>query len=335
MKPDEKEDRLRREAGEEDKMGIVKAICMSEKRGIQKVCVESAEFQKNFGIVGDAHGGDWHRQVSLLSAEQIEAFNQKGAEVQPGAFGENLVVEGFDFRNFPVGTTFQCNEVILEMTQVGKECHSHCRIYHKMGECIMPKEGVFAEVVHGGVISVGDEMHIIEKADSRCTAAVVTLSDKGVKGEREDTSGPLISKMLEAAGYRVVERILLPDEQSQIEQELVRLSDSRQVNLILTTGGTGFSERDRTPEATLAVATRNAPGIAEAIRAYSLSITGRAMLGRGASVIRNRSLIVNLPGSRKAVKESLEYILPYLEHGIRILTGDAAECGNENIPKVI
>lgn len=310
-------------------MGVVKAVCISGRRGIEKKNVGSAEFVEGFGIRGDAHGGNWHRQVSLLSAERVEAFNKKGADVEPGAFGENLVVEGFDFRALPAGTTFQCNDVVLEMTQIGKECHTHCRIYQKMGECIMPTQGVFAQVVRGGTISVGDEMRIIENADTRCTAAVVTLSDKGFRGEREDTSGPCICEMLREAGYRVVERLMLPDEQKRIEQELARLSDGRQVNLILTTGGTGFSERDRTPEATMAVATRNAPGIAEAIRMHSLSITGRAMLGRGVSVIRNGTLIVNLPGSRKAVRESLEYILPHLEHGIRILTGAAAECGGK------
>lgn len=308
-------------------MGIVRAVCISDRRGIQKSNVGSAEFEAGSGIRADAHAGDWHRQVSLLSAEKIEAFNRKGADVQPGAFGENLVVEGFDFRTLPVGTTFQCNDVILEMTQIGKECHSHCQIYHKMGECIMPTQGVFARVLHGGTIAVGDEMRVIERADTRYTVAVVTLSDKGARGEREDTSGPLIRSMVEEAGYRVVECLLLADEQKRIEQELVRLADGRQVNLILTTGGTGFSLRDRTPEATMAVADRNAPGIAEAIRSYSLSITGRAMLGRGASVIRGRTIIVNLPGSRKAVQESLGYVLPYLKHGIQILTGDDAECG--------
>lgn len=193
----------------------------------------------------------------------------------------------------------------------------------------MPTQGVFARVVHGGTITVGDEMQIIERADTRYTVAVVTLSDKGFRGEREDTSGPVICEMAEEAGYRVVEKLLLPDEQKKIEQEFIRLADARQVNLILTTGGTGFSERDRTPEATMAVATRNAPGIADAIRMYSLSITGRAMLSRGASVIRNKTIIVNLPGSKKAVKESLEYILPYLEHGIEILLGTATECGGK------
>ncbi len=310
-------------------MGIVRAVCTSERRGIQKKNVGSAEFKVGFGIEGDAHGGSWHRQVSLLSAEKIEEFNQKGAGVEPGAFGENLVVEGYDFRTLPVGTRFQCNDVILEMTQIGKECHTHCQIYHKMGECIMPVQGVFAQVIHGGTISVGDEMHRLEESDPRYTVAVVTLSDKGSKGEREDKSGPLICDMMEKAGYRVVERLLLPDEQKKIEKELTRLSDGRQVNLILTTGGTGFSERDRTPEATMAVATRNAPGIADAIRMHSLAITGRAMLGRGASVIRNQTVIVNLPGSEKAVRESLEYVLPHLKHGIQVLMGDTSDCGGK------
>ena len=308
-------------------MGIVRAVCISERRGIQKKDVGTANFQVGFGIEGDAHGGNWHRQVSLLSAEKIDAFNQKGAGVKPGAFGENLVVEGYDFRTLPVGTRFRCNDVILEMTQIGKECHTHCQIYHKMGECIMPTQGVFAQVLHGGTISVGDELRMLEERDTRYTAAVVTMSDKGARGEREDTSGPLICDMLENAGYRVAEKLLIPDDQPGIEKELTRLADGRQVNLILTTGGTGFSERDCTPEATMAVATRNAPGIADAIRMHSLSITGRAMLGRGVSVIRNKTVIVNLPGSRKAVRESLEYILPHLEHGIQILMGDTSDCG--------
>lgn len=139
-------------------MGKVIAVCISKKRGTQKINVRSANFIDNFGIEHDAHAGDWHRQVSLISKEKIDAFNQLGAEVQEGAFGENLIVEGFDFKNLPVGTVLQCNDVILEMTQIGKECHSHCEIYHKVGDCIMPREGVFAIVKHGGQITEGDEM---------------------------------------------------------------------------------------------------------------------------------------------------------------------------------
>lgn len=312
-------------------MGQVKAICISKKRGIQKQLVEKANFLPHFGIEGDAHGGNWHRQVSLLSYEKAEEFKARGADIFPGAFGENMIVEGYDFRNLPVGTVFRCGQVVLRMTQIGKECHSHCQIYHKMGECIMPKEGVFAEVLCGGEIHVGDEMKM-ELPDPKrpYQVAVVTLSDKGFSGEREDKSGPVLTEMLQHAGYEVVETLILPDEQKKIETELIRLSDGRQVDLILTTGGTGFSERDCTPEATMAVATKNAPGIAEAIRAYSMQYTKRAMLSRGASVIRNQTLIINLPGSPKAVKESMECIMDQLPHGLGILTGREGECGRTN-----
>lgn len=140
--------------------GKVIAVCISEKRGTQKKNIGKAFFRKNWGIENDAHAGDWHRQVSLLSYDKIQAFRAKGAEVEDGAFGENLVVEGIDFRSLPVGTLLECNGVLLEMTQIGKECHSHCQIYQKMGECIMPTEGVFARVLTGGTISVGDQMEV-------------------------------------------------------------------------------------------------------------------------------------------------------------------------------
>ena len=144
-------------------MGVIKGICISEKRGTQKTEVEKAVLVKDWGIEGDAHAGNWHRQVSLLSLEKIEEFRKRGAEVSFGAFGENLIVEGYDFRNLPVGTRFRCGEVLLEMTQIGKECHSHCQIYKVMGDCIMPREGVFAKVLEGGEISVGDELVLEEK----------------------------------------------------------------------------------------------------------------------------------------------------------------------------
>ena len=116
---------------------------------------------ENYGLEGDAHAGNWHRQVSLLSYDRIREFNERGAGVGPGAFGENLVVEGFDFKLLPVGTKLKCGDVVLELTQIGKECHSHCEIYKKMGECIMPREGVFARVLCGGTIEEGDEMELV------------------------------------------------------------------------------------------------------------------------------------------------------------------------------
>ena len=143
-------------------MGVIKGICISENRGTAKHEIEDAILVKDWGIQGDAHAGHWHRQVSLLSYEKIEEFRKKGADIELGAFGENLIVSGYDFRNLMVGSRFQCGEAVLEMTQIGKECHSHCEIYKRMGECIMPREGVFAIVLHGGTIRKGDLLERIE-----------------------------------------------------------------------------------------------------------------------------------------------------------------------------
>ncbi len=308
-------------------MGKLIAICISEHRGTQKHQVEKATLIENWGIEKDAHGGTWHRQVSLLSLEKIEEFQKKGAQIDFGAFGENLIIEGFDLRTIPVGTKIQIGTTLLELTQIGKECHSHCQIYKTMGDCIMPREGVFAKVITGGTIRPGDQVQLLPLPKDRpFTAAVITLSDKGSTGEREDKSGPLIKDLLQSQGYQVIESLLLPDGRPDLEKHLCRLADQRQVNLILTTGGTGFSQRDTTPEATLAVCDRMANGIAEAIRQYSLTITGRAMLSRAVSGIRRQTLIIKLHGSPKAVKESIDYILPHLGHGLGILIGSEGEC---------
>ena len=207
---------------------------------------------------------------------------------------------------------------------------AHCAIYHQVGDCIMPREGVFARVLEGGVIQNGDEMVIEERVGKRpYQAAVITLSDKGARGEREDKSGPVIVERLEEAGYEVAETLLLPDGPLPLKAQLIRLCDQRQLDLILTTGGTGFTPRDQTPEATLAVAERQVPGIAEAIRAYSMQITRRAMFSRGVAAIRGKTLIVNLPGSPKAVQESLDAFLSDLPHGLDMLRGEGAECARK------
>ena len=143
-------------------MGKVMAICISEKKGTQKRNVHEALFIEDFGLENDAHAGKWHRQVSLLSYEKIQDFKKKGAPVEDGAFGEYLIVSGIDFKNLPVGTRFQSGDVVLEMTQIGKECHSGCEIYKIMGDCIMPREGVFARVIRGGRIREGDELTVLE-----------------------------------------------------------------------------------------------------------------------------------------------------------------------------
>ena len=307
--------------------GDILAVCTSDRKGIRKTNVRQAVFLENFGIQGDAHAGSWHRQISLISADKIEEFRGRGANVTYGAFGENLVVEGIDFRSLPVGTLLRCRDVLLEITQIGKDCHTHCAIYHQTGDCIMPREGVFARVLEGGTIQVGDRM-VIEPRTRKLPwqAAVITLSDKGAKGEREDVSGPAIAERLKDSGYDVIEQLLISDEPRLLTQHLIRLCDQRRPDLILTTGGTGFSARDTAPEATLAVAERNVPGIAEAIRAESLKITKHAMLSRAVSVIRGKTLIINLPGSPKACMESMDVFMDAIPHAIGLLRGDVQDC---------
>lgn len=158
------------------------------------------------------------------------------------------------------------------------------------------------------------------------TAGIITASDKGSIGQREDVSGRVIKELLEARGFDIVKYCLLPDEFIELSDEMVHMADDLNVNLILTTGGTGFSKRDITPEATKSVIIRETPGIGEAIRAYSMTITKRAMLSRAVSGIRGDTLIVNLPGSPKAVKESLAYIIDSLEHGLDILLALDSDC---------
>ena len=160
-------------------------------------------------------------------------------------------------------------------------------------------------------------------------AAIITASDSGYRGEREDLSGPVIKEILEREGYEVISMDILPDDQVMLAGKLQEIADSEKAELILTTGGTGFSERDVIPEATEEVIERKVPGIPEAIRAYSMTITKRAMLSRATAGIRGKTLIVNLPGSPKAVRESLEYIIDALAHGLEILSGEARDCARK------
>lgn len=159
--------------------------------------------------------------------------------------------------------------------------------------------------------------------------AIITSSDSGYEGKREDLSGPVIKEIVEANGFQVVSMIVLPDDQEMLSNEMIRICDEGLADLILTTGGTGLSPRDCMPEATMAVIERNVPGIPEAMRAYSQTITKRAMLSRACAGVRKSTLIINMPGSPKAVRESLEYIISELHHGLEILLGEAHNCARK------
>jgi len=187
--------------------------------------------------------------------------------------------------------------------------------------CIMPTEGIFTRVIRGGEVRAGDTIEILNAV----RAAVITISDKGAAGLREDKSGPALVQALQGRAV-VMEQLIIPDEFEQIKAELQRLADSGSVDVILTTGGTGMAPRDVTPEATLAVVERLVPGIPEAMRAESRKITDRAMLSRAQAGIRGRTLIINFPGSPKAAVECLQVVLPVLDHAVETLRGEAYEC---------
>ena len=310
--------------------GRVEAVCVGAAKGERKSPVETARFLPNHGIEGDAHAGPWHRQVSLLAAEDEEAVRRALPGIQPGDFAENVVLSGLDLRELGLGSRLRLGETAaLSITQIGKVCHAPCQIGRATGDCIMPRLGLFARVESGGTVRPGDAAEVLEAIPpGRFQAVVLTLSDRCWRGETTDTAGPaaaeLLRQRLDAHIYRAE---ILPDEQEGIADRLRHYCDGHSIDLVLTVGGTGFSPRDVTPEATRQVVERPTPGLDEAMRAASLAKTPHAMLSRGVSGIRGRTLIVNLPGSRKAAVENLQAILPALGHGLAKLRGDPADCG--------
>ncbi len=310
--------------------GTIRAVCISPEKGTAKTPVEKGVLIPDFGLQNDAHAGKGLRQVSLLPYESVEAFNRTGGTAGDGAFGENLLVQGIDLKTLPVGSLLRVGGATLRITQIGKACHSACAIRRQTGDCVMPREGVFAKVLSGGEVRPGDALLAQSPEPNRpFRAAVITVSDRCAKGERKDESGPAAVYALSSAGYEIVDTLVVSDDPERLKKELLRLTDSLQPDLIVTSGGTGFSPRDTTPEATLAVAERNAPGIAEYLRLRSLEKTPTAILSRGVSVIRKHTLIVNLPGSPRAVQDCMEFILTPLEHGLKALRGEISDCGRK------
>lgn len=302
-------------------MGKVVSVNISEKKGTIKHPVEQIELRKGFGIEGDAHAGDWHRQVSLLDLSSFDKMhNNASVELKPGIFAENITTEGVDLWHLPVGTRLEIGDTLLEITQIGKECHRHCQVFRQVGDCVMPREGIFAKVITEGMIKAGQSIKIIPTL----RVAILTVSDKGSTGERADLSGPALAEALEGKATVLIQDIV-PDDLEQIKDKLIAYTEQG-LDLVFTTGGTGFAPRDNTPEATMAVIERPAPGIVEAIRARSLEITPFAMLSRATAGIRGKTLIINFPGSPKAALECLQVFLPVMNHAVETLRGDAYEC---------
>ncbi|MDR3727525.1 MAG: molybdopterin-binding protein [Terracidiphilus sp.] len=300
-------------------------VCISAKKGIAKHEVPSISVLVEHGVDGDAHAGDWHRQISLLAHTDIEFMRAKGLNLKPGAFGENLVIDGLDCDELGVGSQLRIGPVLLELTQIGKVCHTRCAIYYTTGDCIMPRAGLFARVLDGGTLHPGMPVQLVHKiARSTIQAAVVTVSDRCAAGTTRDTAGPAVAELLsEELHARIAWTRVVPDESNQIVAVLRDLSD-RRVDLVITVGGTGISPRDITPEATRTVIDRELPGLAEAMRAASSLLTPNALLSRAIAGVRRETLIVNLPGSLKAATENLRVIVPALPHAVKMLRGEVA-----------
>ena len=301
----------------------VVSINTSTEKGCAKSPLTEAALTAGVGIDGDAHAGG-PRQVSLLAKESIDRGIASGVALKPGDFGENVTTEGADLASLGIGMRLALgDDVILQVSEIGKICESPCSIGQRLGDCVMPREGVFAKVVRGGMISVGDA---IEPTCAK-VGAVITCSDRCSSGERPDDSGPQLVGLLSELGVVVAEYSVLPDEEARLREKLEHLADDCAVDLVLTTGGTGFGPRDRTPEATLAVLESQAPGVSEAIRHEGMKHTAYACISRGVSGLRGRTLIINLPGSKRAVAESLDLLRAVLPHMLEALRAEIADCG--------
>jgi len=299
--------------------GVVFSVNIGEKKGEIKKPVDYIELIEDFGVKGDCHaekGTD--RQVSLLSWERMneEFFCLKGkVDIKPGIFAENITTKKLDLRKLKIRDKLKINGVIIEISKIGKNCHLYCEVYKKVGKCIMPKEGVFGKVVRGGVVKKGDVIEVIPKVD----VAVLTISDSCYQGERIDESGKYLKEKVVEVGWYLVKYEIVPDEKEIIKEKLIGLCEF--ADLILTTGGTGLTQRDVTPEATEEVIDKRVPGIAEVLRIKTFEESRFSVLSRGVAGIKRQTLIINLPGSFNGVSQCFEILKGIIPHSIEMIRG--------------
>lgn len=308
-------------------MSEIHVISVSDKKGVRKTNVNKAFFENDFGIKGDAHAGKWHRQISLLALESVNKMKEKGLDVKSGDFAENITTVGIDLLSLPIGTKLKIKNLELIISQIGKICHHHCAIYYQAGDCVMPKEGIFAVVRGNGELAVGDKIE--NNGKKGISVVIVTLSDKGSKGEREDLTGPALQKYIEENfETSFIRREMIADDKEKFEMMLKDLADTQKFDLIITNGSTGVSPRDIAPDVTLPLIERRLPGFEEAMRNESFKIKNTAIISRAVCGIRGTALIVNLPGSPKGAVENFAVIAPAVDHAIQKINGDSSDCAN-------
>ncbi len=303
--------------------GKIVGINISKEKGTEKKPVASVRVTE-LGLEGDAHAGKWHRQVSLLSRESVTAFEKKaGISLEPGAFAENILLEGIDLSKASLLDRFTMGDVELEVTQIGKKCHGGgCSIFQRVGECAMPKEGLFARVVRPGTITAGMAATHTERPLS---VRVITLSDRASEGVYEDLSGRTIVAQLEeffaaTRWHLSIDRVLIPDDAEKLKNLLVKGRDEG-IDLIFTTGGTGIGPRDITPDTIIALADKEIPGIMDHIRIKYGAELPSALISRSVAAVMGGTIVFALPGSVKAVKEYMSEIIKNTEHLLLMLHG--------------
>ena len=311
--------------------GRITSINYSMRKGQPKESIRRATLVEDHGLKGDVHAGPGKRQVSLLAIERFKEIEGHGIHLRPGLFAENITTEGIDLSAVAVGDRVALGaSAVLEVTLIGKTCHAPCEIGRTVGRCIMPDYGVFTRVASGGDIAVGDVVTLIERAaaaaprqceDHPYTGAVLVASDRCAAGTAEDRSGKVLKELLEGHGVSVVAFAILPDDRDALQAFMRRCIEDLSVNFLFTTGGTGIGPRDVTPEATRELLTCELPGIAEAIRAFSVLSVPTAVLSRGLAGMAGGTLVVNLPGSVGGVKDGFKVVGPILEHVHHMLSG--------------
>ena len=299
----------------------VVSVNISEKKGTIKVPVPEIELNK-LGVANDAHAGDWHRQVSLLADESVQRFTHAaGRKINYGEFAENITTKGIVLVNTHPLDRLKLGNVELEITQIGKECHgTSCAIFKEVGNCVMPKEGIFARVLKNGIVKAGDEVIYSPRVYK---VLIITLSDRASRGEYSDRSGPkieqLLSSFFETEGWKYsIDRKLIPDD-SDVLKALLEEARKTQVDIVITTGGTGIGLRDITPDIVKSFLDKEIPGIMELIRFKYGSLKPNALLSRAVAGVMQSTLVYTLPGSVKAVEEYMTEITPTLRHSIYML----------------
>jgi len=306
-------------------MARITAVCISRDRGTRKEPVQSAVLIRDHGIQGDGHAGEGPRQLSILSDLSLQKMRSRGIDACHGCCGQNMDIDA-EVHTLVPGTRLKLgDEAVVTVTAIGKN-NEDGHADRVIEGNIFPEEGLFASVDRDGPVSPGDQVSLLRERGF--SVGILTVSDSACAGVYSDLTGPALMEDAAGNGLQPCRYAVVPDEEELIEEKLKLWCDDGFLDLVFTAGGTGLSTRDVTPEATLNVMEREVPGIPEMVRQKSSAIVVTAWLSRARAGIRKRTLIINLPGSRKASLECAGFIYPVLDHALKILRGDVQHCGD-------